>query len=380
MPDSSQPGRTIATSVPSRGSATSRSTRAITAATPVALSLAPGTVPPSRPPATGRSRAPAARAGVRRRRGPTATAAIANSGNSENGGRPSREAPAARRGFHISPVWAASWCATSTRVRRRSPLAGSRATTLAPSPRAAGAAATATGPTARARRTAARPRPRASGQRSRAVEGVCIAEGVLVAKRLGAHLLRPGVPEPRRAPFRGLPLALASGAATHGRQRLHVGADRHVRCQSTGPAVSGVTAQRSARELPGRRGRRRAADRGRCRWDDPSRGASRRGPRSPRCRWPRAGQGIHPARRMTTRTTAPLPRARPPRWQAPDRACCGSGRSARRLSLSAPSPYISRTCVGLAMPVVSPKAISSQPASRSLRAIENTRSRGTSPS
>ncbi len=38
------------------------------------------------------------------------------------------------------------------------------------------------------------------------------------------------------------------------------------------------------------------------------------------------------------------------------------------------------TWAGLAIPVVSPKAISSQPASTSRRAIASTRSRGTSPS
>ncbi len=46
MPDSSQPVSTSRTSVCDSGSAASRRASSITAATPVALSLAPGTVAP----------------------------------------------------------------------------------------------------------------------------------------------------------------------------------------------------------------------------------------------------------------------------------------------------------------------------------------------
>ena len=46
MPDSSQPVSTSRTSVVDSGSAASRRASSITAATPVALSLAPGTVAP----------------------------------------------------------------------------------------------------------------------------------------------------------------------------------------------------------------------------------------------------------------------------------------------------------------------------------------------
>ena len=160
------------------------------------------------------------------------------SGNSENGGRPSCEAPAARRGFHISPR--VGGIVVRHEHKGATPFspgghprdhvgalpAGSRRRSHCDRPDSSSSKDSSA--TAAARVRPAQPRRK----------GVCIAEGVLVAKRLGAHLLRPGVPEPRRAPFRGLPLALASGAATHRRQRLHVGADRHVRCQSTGPAVS----------------------------------------------------------------------------------------------------------------------------------------------
>ena len=61
---------------------------------------------------------------------------------------------------------------------------------------------------------------------------------------------------------------------------------------------------------------------------------------------------------------APPPRARRARWPGPGRACCGSGRSARRRAERARGRRAknSRTCRGLAMPVVSPKPISSQPA------------------
>ncbi len=93
-----------------------------TAATPVALSLAPGTVAPR---VTSSDRAPRARparprAGARSRRGPSR-----HRGHRQLGQQGERAVPAPRaagpasRGCHISPVWAASWWATRTSVAPR---------------------------------------------------------------------------------------------------------------------------------------------------------------------------------------------------------------------------------------------------------------------
>ena len=205
MPDSSQPGRTMATSVPSSGSATSRSTSAITAATPVALSLAPGTVSPVRDLERERaSRAPAprgqarARGGDRQRQRPSPARA-----SSENGGRPSRDAPAGQarvphqpgvggivvRHEHERPTALAPRGqprdhvgALPRRQQPPQPLRPARQLELERQQRRRGRSA--------------------SGQRGRAVKGVCVAEGVLVAKRLGADVLCSGIakPSPRTTP------------------------------------------------------------------------------------------------------------------------------------------------------------------------------------
>ena len=126
MPGSSQPGKSAITSQPGSGSRAQRSTRASVAATPEALSLAPGTGLP-RATSSWKAIRPASRARPSRRvRRGTASA-------KPTAGSVAKVPPRAvrtRRGSHISPVWAASWWAISTRVRRRSPAAGTRARTL----------------------------------------------------------------------------------------------------------------------------------------------------------------------------------------------------------------------------------------------------------
>ena len=69
------------------------------------------------------------------------------------------------------------------------------------------------------------------------------------------------------------------------------------------------------------------------------------------------------------------------RWPGPGRGCCGSGRSARRRGRrSRAAAKNSWTWRGFAIPVVSPKPTSSQPAAASRSAISKTRSGATSPS
>ena len=76
----------------------------------------------------------------------------------------------------------------------------------------------------------------------------------------------------------------------------------------------------------------------------------------------------------TSRRPARAPRAR---WRGPGRGCCGSGRSARRRRAArGAAAKNSPTWRGFAIPVVSPKATSSQPASASRSAISKTRSGG----
>ena len=109
----------------------------------------------------------------------------------------------------------------------------------------------------------------------------------------------------------------------------------------------------------------------------PSPPASRRGPRSRCCRSRPPGPGSRRARRSSTRSSRSPPRARRARSPGPGRACCGSAPSARRRRRAARAPAAknARTWSGLAIPVVSPKPISSAPAAISRSAIANTRVR-----
>ena len=81
-----------------------------------------------------------------------------------------------------------------------------------------------------------------------------------------------------------------------------------------------------------------------------------------------AGPDIRRARRSSTRSSPRRPRAPRARWPAPARGCCESGRSAaprrrraRRRAASRAALKSSWTWRGLAIPVVSPKAISCGP-------------------
>ena len=132
---------------------------------------------------------------------------------------------------------------------------------------------------------------------------------------------------------------------------------------------------------PAPRARPRSVAAGRSRSRSPSRAASRPRPRCRRCRSSRAAPGSRRARRSSTRRTRPPPPAPPAGWPAPGRGCCGSGRSARpRSRRSRAAAKNSWTWRGFAIPVVSPKPTSSQPAAASRSAISKTRSGGTWPS
>ena len=115
MPDSSQPQMSTITSVPDGRSWRSRRTSSRTPATPVALSLAPGTVGARTDSSvSAAASASAARLATRTaRRRVSAAATMASSGTSAREARPwvraARASPArTSRGCQISPVWAAS--------------------------------------------------------------------------------------------------------------------------------------------------------------------------------------------------------------------------------------------------------------------------------
>ena len=153
------------------------------------------------------------------------------------------------------------------------------------------------------------------------------------------------------------------------------------RCQSTGPARSTWDAERAAEHLlRGARGLdQRAAGRSRSR--PPSRAASRPRPRWRRCRSSPGGTGQPPSspkldsKESTPCSSAASTLARP--WPRVLWKWAVSSTPPRRSRAAAKN---SPTWRGFAIPVVSPKPTSSQPAAASRSAISKTRSGGTSPS
>lgn len=134
MNDSSEPVETSRTRRPLTGSSRSASARPTRTATPVRLSLAPGTTPraptsantamlpsPSSAPARSRPARPRT-APAATRAGPASTGAIRGGDVSERSSRPgaTRAIIGSTPGWKSRPEWAASWWATITRVRSAS--------------------------------------------------------------------------------------------------------------------------------------------------------------------------------------------------------------------------------------------------------------------
>ena len=245
IPASSAPGSTTITSVPAAAARRrSRSTSASTAATPVALSLAPGTVAPR---ATSSESAAAAariaRAGASeppRRRAPIA--AIASSGSRENErvGPDPGAAPRQARVPHQARVGGVV-VRDQHHVWRGARRARQPGHHVRPLPGREAVAATA----GRARSSRARTTASASAAgepaegRRREVQGLDVPEA-----SAGSETARPAPPaRPPRAAARAHhsrrgALARARRAPLHRGQRLDVGAQAQPRCQSTGPALS----------------------------------------------------------------------------------------------------------------------------------------------
>ena len=197
-------------------------------------------------------------------------------------------------------------------------------------------------------------------------------EGAASERHRPAAVLEAAVP-PRRSPFS--PPSRSSFVSSS------VSCAAYWPAHSTGPGLEHVRAERPPEDLLRRRRGGDQSAGGRSRSRSPSRRASRRGPRSRCSRSRREAPGSRRARRTRTRTSRSPARARRARWRAPGRACCGSARSARRRRAArARAAKNSPTWRGFAIPVVSPNAISAQPAAASRSAIAKTRSGGTSPS